>query len=109
MWTTDEEIAAAVRPDERRTRAGLAVALWLLLLGASFAIDRPVAGYFHEHHWPQWLAETHLADVLKFPGEYWFTLTASILVIVFSMPTGRWPDGLFVACSGFVTGFNGLV
>lgn len=81
--------------------------LWIGALAIAFAIDRPVTQYLHDSGFAARFKVSLLAEILKAPGDFWFTL---ILAAFFWMlHSWRWKAAGLLCLTGLVSGFNGLV
>lgn len=75
-----------------------------LLLGGAFFVDAAVASWARESGCAAWMKRAWIADVIKAPGTYYFTLALSI-ILYFAHRRRLWAAAL-VALAGALTGIN---
>jgi membrane-associated phospholipid phosphatase len=92
-----------------RTRAKviLAIIAWLGAIAIAAAFDRPIAIWLRDSGIAEWMrSHKILAEILKAPGDYYFTLALAIVVAI--VHELRWRAGGFVLLATMVSGLNGL-
>jgi membrane-associated phospholipid phosphatase len=93
----------------RRARTLTNLAIWAVAIALSYTADRWVASQAMAHHVPQWLKRTHVADVLKAPGDFPFTVGLAIVATVMYAKKPRWHGGRFILLCALLSGVNGLI
>lgn len=81
--------------------------VWMCVLAVGFAIDRPVAQYLHDSGFAARFKGSLLADVLRSPGFFWFTLGVAAAFWVFH--PWRWKAAGLVVLAGIASGVNALI
>src|SRR5690242_19741194 len=71
------------------------------MLGAT-AVDARVANSVHARNLGPAVRASRIAMVVKWPGDYRFTLVVAALVV--AVNAKRWPRGVLIAVSGIVAG-----
>ena len=83
------------------------VALWFSAMAMAMLLDRPIALWLSDTPLPAWLkAHQRVAEVIKAPGEWYFTVAAA-LIAAYAHPL-RWRAGVVVVLAMAVSGMNGL-
>ena len=94
-----------VRP---RAKVIVAIIIWLAAIAAAAAFDRPVAIWMRDRDVAEWVrSHKLLAEILKAPGDYYFTLALAVIVAI-AHPL-RWRAGGFVLLATMTSGINGLM
>ncbi len=81
--------------------------LWTGALALAFALDRPVAQHLHDSGFAARFKGSMLAEVLKSPGYFWFTLAVAAVFWIFH--PWRWKAAGLISLAGIVSGINGLI
>jgi len=95
-------------PDRSDRRLVVAIALWIAAIAMASMFDRAIAVWVHNSGLQAWMdAHDGVAQALKTPGLYYFTL-AVVLVVTLVHPLG-WRAGGFMLLATLVSGLNGLI
>ena len=81
--------------------------VWFGVLALAFAVDRPVAQFLRDSEFPARFKGSLLAEVLKIPGDFWFTATVGVLLWIFH-PRG-WRAAVLVCLAALVSGINSIL
>ena len=94
--------------DSKKLRAALtATALWTIALIVAFLLDRPVAQALRDSGIAARFKGTLLAEILKVPGDFWFTAVAALLLTIFH--PWHWRAGGLVCLAALVSGMNSII
>ena len=89
---------------------------WLAAFGIALAFDQPIATFVRDHDWAKQKAwpryAKRVAETIKAPGEYWFTITVAIAAFALFARSSRGKGvqaAALIAMAGAISGTNGLV
>jgi membrane-associated phospholipid phosphatase len=81
---------------------------WILGIAVAACFDRAIAVWVHAHEVDAWMrSHALLADILKVPGLYYFTVAVAVLAAI-AHPL-KWRAGIFVVLATLVSGVNGFI
>jgi membrane-associated phospholipid phosphatase len=115
MSLTNESPAALPRdmtssPSSSARRARRIIIHFTLCLGAlalAFSLDRPIAQALRDAAFPNRFKGSLLAELLKIPGDFWFTATLAAILWIFH-PRG-WRAAVLVCLAALVSGINSIL
>src|SRR2546423_12390295 len=91
----------------RRANVIVAIIVWLLAIAVAAIFDRPLAIWLRDSGVAEWVrSHKLLAEIIKAPGDYYFTLALAVIVAI-AHPL-RWRAGGFVLLATVISGINGL-
>jgi membrane-associated phospholipid phosphatase len=91
----------------RRSNVTLAIVAWLAAIAFAALFDRSIAIWLRDSGAAEWIrSHKALAEILKAPGDYYFTIVLAIIVAI-AHPL-RWRAGGFVLLATMISGINGL-
>src|SRR3954471_23046720 len=87
---------------------GMTVGAWGLAMAIAAMLDKPIAIWMRDNGIDAWMkAHERLAEILKAPGSYSFTVCVAIAVILFHPLRLR--GGAFVLLATLISGVNGTI
>jgi membrane-associated phospholipid phosphatase len=86
---------ARVLGRQNRRAVFLGLIAWIVLIALAFSIDRRVATHIAEH--PPFHKGGTFATILKWPGNFWFTILLAVLLIPWGHPARRTAAQLILA------------
>lgn len=85
----------------------MSAGLWCSAMVIAFLLDRPVAQILRESGIAGHVKGTFVAELLKVPGDFWFTAVVAVLLCIFH--PWRWRAGGLVFLAAIVSGVNSII